>query len=164
MGLMDFGRRPVPPDIEPPAGRIKTREELLDLIIEARKGKKAIRIYLVEQSGYMSQFFLTSKSKLNKPDSESGLCSGPSFYRVNGRKLSTWKRRSEPKHRYRPDDILCGSYGIGVPQFGGSPHYAFTNRIAAERYSLFLKTHKAYIQYVSDWHRYCDRSFSGWMS
>lgn len=151
--------RPTPPEIEPPAGRIKTREELLDLIIEARKDRKAIRIYLVEQSGHMGQFFLTSKSKLNKPEAEDGLCSGPNFYSVNGRKLAGWERHRAPKHRYYSDSILCGTYGIGVPQYSGSPHYAFTNRLLAERYSLFLKTHAAYMKYVKDWHAYCDRTF-----
>jgi hypothetical protein len=160
MGLMGFGRnRPACPEIAPPDGRIRTREELRDLIIEARKERKAIRIYLVEQSGHMSQFFLTSKSRLEKPEHEHGLCSGDNFYSVKGKKLAGWERRLEPKHRYYSDRILCGSYGIGVQQYGGSPHYAFTNRILAERYSLFLKTHKAYAQYVRDWHAYCANVF-----
>ncbi len=160
MGLMGFRySQPTPPEIDPPAGRIKTREELLDLIIEARKGKKAIRIYLVEQSGHMAQFFLTSKSRLSKPEAEEGLCSGPNFYSVNGKKLAGWERRRAPKHRYYSDKILCGSYGIGVAQYLGSPHYAFTNRLHAERYSLFLKTHPAYTKYVKDWHAYCAENF-----
>lgn len=160
MGFFDFGRnRPVCPDIEPPAGRIKAREELLDLIIEARKGKKAIRIYLVQQSGYMNEFFITSRSRLEKPEHEDGLCSGDNFYSVNGRQLATYGSRKCPKDKYYKTEILCGSFGIGVPQYGGSPHYAFTNRIAAERYSLFLKTHKAYAQYVRDWHAYVSDMF-----
>jgi hypothetical protein len=153
-----FGQ-PTCPQIDPPAGRIKTREELRDLIIEARKGKKAIRLYLVEQSGHMRQFFITSKSRLMKPDAEEGLCSGDNFYKVNGKALASWDKHRAPKHRYYSTDILCGSYGIGVQQYGGSPHYAFVNRQLAERFSLFLKTHRGYMQYVRDWHAYCERTF-----
>lgn len=153
-----FGQ-PRCPEIDPPAGRIKTRDELRDLIIEARKEKKAIRVYLVEQSGHISQFFITSKSRLKKPEVEEGLCSGDNFYEVNGRKLAYWQKHRAPQHRYYSDRILCGSYGIGVPQYGGSPHYAFVSRQLAERYALFLKTHRGYMQYVKDWHAYCERAF-----
>ena len=157
--IMDFSGRPTCPDIEPPAGRIRTREELRDLVIEARKERKAIRIYLVQQSGYMNEFFITSRSRLEKPKHEEGLCSGDNFYSVNGHQLSTFGSPKSPKDRYYKTEILCGSFGIGVRQLGGSPHYAFTNRVTAQRYSLFLKTHKAYMQYVRDWHAYCDRTF-----
>jgi hypothetical protein len=153
-----FGQ-PSPPAIDPPVGRIKTREELRDLVIEARKEKKAIRIYLVEQSGHIREFFLTSKSRLMKPDADEGLCSGDNFYKVNGKAEASWHKRSAPKHRYYSTDILCGSYGIGVQQYGGSPHYAFVNRQLAQRYSTFLKTNAAYMEYVRQWHAYCDRTF-----
>lgn len=159
MGFMFGLRRPVAPEITPPAGRIKTREELQDLIIEARKEKKAIRIYLVEQSGHMAEFFITSRSRLNKPEYDEGSCSDDGFYSVNGKKLAYWERRKPPAQRYYSDRILCGSYSIGVPAYSGAPHYAFTNRLLAERYSLFLKTHKEYMRYVKDWHAYCSRAF-----
>lgn len=153
-----FGMPKVPTHIPTPEGRIRSREELRDLIIEARKERKAIRIYLVQQSGYMSEFFLTSKSKLQKPDAESGLCSGDSFYRVNGRRLSSLHHRGKPKDRYYADELLTGSYNIGCN--GGSVHhFAFTNRALAERYSNTLKNDPIYRQYVKDWHAYCDRSF-----
>lgn len=160
MGFMFGLRRPVAPEIAPPAGRIKTREELLDLIIEARKERKAIRIYTVEQSGHMGEFFLTSRSKLSKPESEEGLCSGDAFYSVNGKKLATWDRHKAPRHRYYSDKMLCGTYAIGVPAYYGAPHYAFTNRQLAERFSLYLKTHKEYAQYVKAWHAYVGQMFS----
>jgi hypothetical protein len=159
MGFMFGLRRPVAPEIQPPAGRIKTREELQDLVIEARKERKAIRIYLVEQSGHLAEFFLTSKSRLNKPESEDGLCSGPNFYKVEGKRLASWERHKAPRHRYYSSHILCGSYAIGVPAHDGAPHYAFTNRKFAERFSLYLKTHKEYMQYVTAWHAYVSESF-----
>lgn len=160
--MFGFGSAPIRPTIEPPPGRIKNRAELLDLIIEARKEKKAIRIYLVQQSGYLSEFFITSRSRLHKPECESGLCSGPNFYKVNGKQLSAFGNRRHPKDRYYSTDILTGSFNIESD--GSADHYAFTNRALAERYSNFLKNDAAYTKYVREWHAYCDRSFSrmGW--
>jgi hypothetical protein len=155
--MYGFASRPVRPNIDPPAGRIKTRGELLDLIIEARKEKKAIRLYLVEQSGHLGEFFITSQSRLSKPKYETGLASGPNFYSVNGRKLAYWERDAAPKRRYYSYEILTGSYNIEVD--GSSDHYAFTNRALAERYSNFLKNDAAYMRYVREWHAYCDKVF-----
>lgn len=159
MSFMFGLSRPVAPEIAPPAGRIKTREELQDLIIEARKERKAIRIYLVEQSGHVTEFFITSRSRLNRPEHQDGLCSGQNFYRVDGKKLASWERHKAPSLRYYSDHILCGSYAIGVPAHDGAPHYAFTNRQLAERFSLYLKTHKEYQRYVKDWHAYVGQMF-----
>ena len=155
--MFGFGSRPIRPTIEPPRGRIKTRAEMRDLIIEARKEKKAIRVYLVEQSGYLTEFFITSRSRLEKPQSESGICSGSNFYRVKGRKLANWKRDASLAARYYAVEILMGSYNIEAN--GGNDHYAFTNRALAERHSKFLQTDAAYCKYVKDWHAYCDHTF-----
>lgn len=152
-----FGMPRSPTHIPAPVGRIKTRDELVDLIIEARKEKKAVRIWTVAQSGYLSPFFITSKSRLEKPDESAGYSRDDNFYEVKGYKLSTFGNRTRAEDRYYRDRILTGSYNIGCN--GGSHHYAFTNRVLAERYSETLKTDPIYTQYVKDWHAYCDRTF-----
>lgn len=158
--MMRFFNAPTAPThISPPAGRIRAREELRDLVIEARKTRRPIRVYLVQQSGNMSEFFITSKSRLEKPDANPGEpCSGDDFYKVQGKMLTGYGSRRRPADRYYSSHILAGSFNIGVD--GGSHHYAFTNRALAERYSNVLKTDPVYTKYVHDWHAYCDRTFA----
>jgi hypothetical protein len=146
-------RQPIFPQylLSHPVGSIRTRDEVRDLVIEARKTKRAIRLYLVQQSGYLSEFFIASKSRLNKPK-EGSLCSGDNFYCLTG-----WTRSSFDKKYYR-SDMLMGSFSIGVS--GGNGHFAFTNKIAAEKYSSQLKNDATYMKYVKDWHAYCSHAFS----
>lgn len=138
---------------EYPAGAIKHRQEVLDLIIEARKEKKAIRLYAVEQSGHLREMFLTSKSRMVKPK-EDGMCTGPRFYMVeHTRTLYNGYNRKE----YYESHILMGSYDIGVPN--DTEHRLFTNRKLAEQYSETLKNSKEYLQEVKEHHERCNRMF-----
>lgn len=131
-----------------PAGSIKTREEFRDLVIEARKGKKAIRIYLVEQMGHMREVFLTSKSQMHKPTES---VPGDAFF-----KCHVMAKISSPKEYY-PTDILMGSYSIGV--MSSEHHRAFTNRMSAEQYASELKNDPEYVAEVkAHWAR-CERLF-----
>lgn len=151
--------QPTPPKwiYEYPPGAIKSREELRDIITEARKEKKAIRLYSVSQSGSFGILYLTSKSRLKKPKKETGLCSGDSFYSVAVIKEVTWRDRSGTAERFRRDELLCGTYSIGVNP--SAEHRLFTNRTHAENYSKKLKSSKAYMQYVDAWHAYCAKMF-----
>lgn len=49
-----------------PTGAIRGNENLMDLVIEARKEKKAIRLYAVQQSGFITTLYICSKTKMYK--------------------------------------------------------------------------------------------------
>lgn len=138
--------------VKHPPGAIRFRRELLDLVIEARKEKKAIRIYLVSQSGYMSEFFITSKSRMSKPKHETGLASGSSFYSVNG-----WRKSHFRDNGYYKSEILTGSYNIECSS--SSNHCAFTNFLSAKKYSDHLKDDAAYVACVKAHHAWCNKIF-----
>lgn len=132
-----------------PAGSIKTREEFRELVIQARKGKKAIRIYLVEQIGHVREVFITSKSQMQKPTES---LPGDAFF-----KCHVMAKSSFPPKGYYPSDILLGSYSIGV--MSSEHHRAFTNRRSAEQYSNELKNDPEYVAEVkAHWAR-CERLF-----
>lgn len=134
-----------------PPGSIKTREEFRDLVIEARKGKKAIRIYLVEQMGHLREVFLTSKSQLTKSNVES-LKSDERQMRCHVMAHGLYKGE-----RYYPTYILMGSYSIGV--MSSEHHRAFTNRMSAEQYASELKNDPKYVAEVkAHWAR-CESLF-----
>jgi hypothetical protein len=156
-----FARRPVEPTHIPvPKGAVRLRQEIIDLVIEARKTKRPVRLYLVQQSGYLSEFFITSKSRLHKPEAGGyGLCEGPSFYKLTGMSKSGFGSRKRPQDRYYKGDVLMGSFNIEAD--GGAFHHrAFTNRKLAEEYSAVLKSDEIYCKYVRDWHSYCSSAFA----
>lgn len=143
-----------------PPGAIRTRNEIGDLVIEARKEKKAIRVWTVTQSGYLSCFYITSKSRLHKPDDKPHMkdyANDPSFWYVSAfHDHANIGYRTTNKRWFRHDEIM-GSYNI--ESFGGNCHYAFTSKIAALRYSEELKNDEAYLLFVKQHHDRCKRMF-----
>lgn len=124
-------------------GAIKTRNELLDLIIEARKEKKAIRLYAVTQGGYFNELFLTSKSKIDgDPDLE---------------KFTHWSRSVMPGRRFWKSYSCLGDLNIGCG--GHNRHQIFANRRLALAYSEQLKADVGYQEAVKAWHQHCDTLF-----
>lgn len=133
-----------------PLGAILKREEIIELVIEARKEKKAIRVWTVTQSGHLSCFYITSKSRLHKNES-AGQWKLDCYHDHSVIGMKNTNRRWFKNHE------LMGSYNI--ESYGGNCHFAFTSKIAAKRYSEELKNDKDYIQSVKDWHSQCDRMF-----
>lgn len=130
-------------------GAIKTRAQLLDLIIEARKERKAIRLYAVVQSGRFEEVFLTSKSAISMQDS-TGIES-----------FTMFMRSSYGGSRYYRISRCLGDLNIvGKTRAGGhNRHQLFANRRLAEAYSTSLKSDTAYLAAVAERHASFDRIF-----
>lgn len=139
-----------------PPGAIRSREQLRDLIIEARKERKAIRLYAVEQMGHVAEFYVTPKSRLSKPEYESGLCSGEAFYSVDGYR-GCQSYGPGAKNRYYKYKLLCGSYSVGC--MSNEHHRLFQNRQHAENYSRALKDDAEYVLSVKEHWARCDMIF-----
>lgn len=147
-----------------PAGALKTVEEVLDLVIEARKERKAIRIWTVQQSGYLSCFYLISKTKLYRPGGKHPDPSYSSIDNVNHVLYPTVSDHSiigmkSTNNRWFKGHTLLESYGIKT-NFKNE-HRMFTNYKLAKQYSEQLKNDPIYIEDVKRWHAYCGRLFSG---
>lgn len=147
-----------------PTGALRTREEVLDLVIEARKEKKAIRIYTVNQGGHLDCFYIYSKTKLHKkgaPDpTPYPLKKGVLFdmlYPIvhDHRSISSSKtnKRWFKWHEY------IGSYGIKDGSPYPTEHRMFTNKRAAEEYSTLLQNDREYQEGIVRWHKYCNKMF-----
>lgn len=150
-----------------PAGAIRSKEELMDLVIEARKEKKAIRIHTVNQSGYMSVFYIYSKTKLYKTGTPhpnpvlSGIsCPSDVLYPVFHDHSRITKHRGV--QRWFKTDEHPASYGIDDRY--GTDHRMFTNKMHAENYSELLKNDPEYLEEVRQWHAKCNKLFRdiGW--
>lgn len=134
----------------------------MDLVIESRKTKKAIRLYTVEQSGHISEYFITSKTqhyKKGSPDPKPGYQGIDSvadqIYPVY-RKWS-FKGNSGPfKDRYNRDNLF---YGQHVLDDYSSEFRLFTNKMAATNYSETLKNDPEYVEEVKRWHAHCNNLF-----
>ena len=127
-----------------PPGAMQRREDLLDLVIEARKTKRPIRIYRVAQMGHIEEFILTRKSRL-----------GPNKYgfdTVNG-----WNVYS--RGRTVPDRYRRGEFFLGDSVIGHEHHRTFSNRRHAENYAAELKNDPEYVLSVKEHWAYCDRMF-----
>lgn len=150
-------------DAPAPVGAIRTRQEVRDLVIEARKEKKAIRIWTVTQSGHLDCFYLTSKSRLHKPE-DLGLRytseNDHAFWHVDAVVDHSCIGMKGTNSRWFKKHELLGSYNIEAS--GGNCHYAFTSKLAASRYSEELKNDARYQQSVKEHHERCARMFSGW--
>jgi len=151
--------------LEYPTGALQRVEDVLDLVIEARKSRKAIRIYAVVQSGYIRTFFLTSKTKLYRPG---GKHPDPHFSidNVNHVLYPIYADYGSlgytiPKKRYMRGHELLESFGINS-RFE-SAHRIFTGRIAAEVYSQKLQHDSQYMKEVREWHAFCDELFSDYI-
>jgi len=135
-------------------GAIKTRAQLLDVVIEARKEKKAIRLYTVEQAGYQSEIYLTSKSKVFTNDS--GFDS-----------LTCWSKSGSSRQRYYRYDRCLFDLNI-TDRNGRNPghnrHQLFLNRRHADAYGAALRNDATYHAAVKRWHEKCNRLFEdmGW--
>lgn len=136
-------------------GAIRTHAELLDIVIEARKDKKAIRLYVVEQSGYFSELFLTSKSKIEASNNIG-------IWSFNCWTKSAWSSKPYRTTRCLGDLNVVDKDGY---QGGHNRHQLFSNRRAALEYSETLKQDAGYLRAVAEHHRRCDamfRGFYGW--
>lgn len=147
-----------------PIGSIRGYEQLMDLVIEARKERKAIRLYTVEQSGYIQKIYIYSKTKLYKVGqarpkgceyTDHGSILFPVFEEYN------FKAGKPLIERMRKDFFFCDQHILGKHN---SEFRLFSNRKAAEEYSNHLKTNKLYIQDVADHHSRCNEMFRniGW--
>lgn len=147
---------------EMPPGAIKSMEEMRDLIIEARKEKKAIRIYTVNQGGRLGTFYIISKSRIYKKGSpfpdRMGLNRGindigdviePAIHDHSCINMRGTNRRWFKSHEFI--DSYTGDY---------TEHRMFTNKQHALNYSNKLKNDPVYQQEVKDWHAYCDKMFN----
>lgn len=144
-----------------PAGSLQRVQDVLDLVIEARKERKAIRIWTVGQSGYLSCFYILSKTKLYRPG---GKHPDPNYSIDNVNHVLYPTVSDHPSVGYRKTNDrwfktheLCESYGI-MTRFE-SEHRMFTNYKLALQYSNTLKNDKTYIEDVARWHSYCERMF-----
>lgn len=148
-------------EMKPPAGAILYRQEIRDLVIEARKGKKAIRVYTVTQGGRLDCFYIYSRSRLHKPE-DAGLSftseNDPGQWFVDVIDDHACIGRKKTNDRWFKTKEVLGSYNI--ESFGGNCHYAFTSKLAAQAYSNELKNDATYQQYVKDWHAHCDKLFA----
>lgn len=132
-------------------------------MIEARKEKKAIRIWTVAQSGRLGCFYLTSRSRLHKPADKPHMqayADNPSFWYVTAvHDHSSLGYRTTNKRWFKGDEIM-GSWNI--ESYGANCHYAFTSKLAAERYSKELQNDARYLQSVREHHARCDAMFGRW--
>lgn len=153
---------------EYPKGSIRHVDEIIDLVKQARIEKRPVRLYAVEQMGHISHYALTSKVKLHpipKPslDNPGNFCIGPEFRRLevwkiySGDYVSSYLPHEFLISHFHKDRILMGSYGISCNPSG--EHRLFTHKKLAEEYSNTLRNDPVYVQYVKDWHAYCDRVF-----
>jgi hypothetical protein len=145
-------------DAPAPKGSIKFRAEILHLIDEAKE-EGQVRIWIVTQSGCLSSFLITSRSYLVAPEAmeedPAVLCSGPAYYSISNTMSEGSCGPFENK-----DGELLGSYNIESSAM--ACHYAFTNKMMAQRYSEELKNDERYMASVKDWHARCDEMFSDW--
>lgn len=132
-------------------GAIKTRAELLDLVIEARKGKKAIRLYSVEQGGHFGEHALTSRSKI-----ETHASTDYDFVTLHTlSRYSGW---------YKTERCL-GDLNIvekNGRHSGHNRHQLFSNRRSAEEYAAKLAADAPYQQAIKDFHKRMDNIFNRW--
>lgn len=131
-------------------GAIRNRAALLDYIIEARKERKAVRLFAVVQSGHLSEMFLTSKSAISEQDS-SGIES-----------FTCWQRATWTGRKYYRSHHCLGDLNVaGKQRRGGhNRHQLFANRRLAQEYSEILKADRAYLAAVAEHHRHCAKLFS----
>lgn len=149
------------------AGAIRTSQEIVDLVIEARKEKKAIRLYCVGQMGQISAFYLTSKSRYvrnkRERDGSSSLI-GPAYDEVTGFNDHAFGKHTGTNRRWHKSRILAGTYDLGGSSGFSPEHRLFTNRLLAERYGEALKADPEYVAGVkAHWAR-CRTMFSGWFA
>src|ERR1700744_4679569 len=134
-----------------PTGAIRTQRELQDVVTEARREKKAIRLYQVSQGGYFKEMFLTSKSKIFSTETS------PHIKQLAYHMRSTWSsRRYYPVTLWLADNNVTDNNG---KEGGYNRHMLFTNRKAALAYSEQLKNDKTYQAEVKAWHDHCSRIF-----
>lgn len=141
-------------------GAIKTRAQLTDLIAEAGKTKRAIRLYAVEQGGHMSELFITSRTKITIKTFDSGW--QYESFKPWARSTSTWsKERYYQSERSLADLNILGK--TGKPG-GHNRHQLFSNRRLADEYAAKLRGDARYQQAIKDFHRrmYDEASRWGW--
>lgn len=139
-------------------GAIKTRAQLTDLIAEAGKTRRAIRLYAVEQGGHMSELFITSKTKITIQTFDSGW---------QYESFKPWARSTWSKERYFQSERSLADLNIrgktGKPG-GHNRHQLFSNRRLADEYATKLRNDAQYQQAIKDFHGRIDKMFGGWLA
>lgn len=134
-------------------GAIKTRAELNDLLAEAGRTKRAIRLYAVEQGGHMSELFITSRTKVTITTYDSGW-----QYEA----FDAWTRSSSFKERWFKYDRSLADLNIQgkvAGKGGHNRHQLFRNHRSAEDYAAQLRNDAGYQQAIKDFHKRIDRVF-----
>lgn len=136
-------------------GAIKTRAELNDLLAEAGKSKRAIRLYAVGQSGHKEELFITSKTRVQIRTYDSGW-----QYEF----FTPWTRSTISGKRYFQYDRSLADLNIqGKLKAGGhNRHQLFRNKRCADEYAVMLKADPAYIASVKRHHERCSEIFRDW--
>lgn len=125
--------------IRPKSGISKV-EDIIDLIDQALEESSAINLYGVGAKGSITQFFITKFDKINK-DSEASLTYLETSILLEG--------------EIKPYTIILENHGISCfDNYILSEYMLFSNFIAAEKYSKYLKTNKEYLNYVRAWETY----------
>lgn len=148
-----------------PAGALRRVQDVLDLVIEARKEHKAIRIWTVEQAGYLSCFYIISRTKLYHPGGKHPDPVYSSIDNINHVLYPTISDHSsigykKTNNRWFKTHTLCESFGIEIHY--PTEHRMFTNYKLALQYSNQLKNDKIYLEDVAQWHAYCAKIFSSY--
>ncbi len=145
---------------EYPPGAIQHMDDLMAIIIEARKEKKAIRLWTVQQSGYLSPLYIVSKTKRYKagtpnPTSPNDISLHADIIYPVFRDFSSygWSKRWHQSHEYPSQYGINSNFNV--------EHRVFTNKAMAERYSETLKNDRVYMEDVKNWHAECNRMFGG---
>lgn len=145
-----------------PVGALKTRNEVLDLVIEARKEKKAIRIWTVNQLGRISAFYIYSKTKLYNQGAPNPCNDGLEkvlfnmlYPVIHDHTIISHKKTNM---RWFKTHEFIGSYG--VEETYNTEHRMFTNKRAATNYSNTLKNDPKYRADVEAHHQECAKLFS----
>ena len=138
--------------IQYPAGAVKTHAELTDLIAEAGKTRRAIRLHLVEQGGYQASIIVTGKTRIV---ASQGF--GTPIYSFEGWAKATWRPYGWYKsHRCLGDLNIADKTGRSG---GHNRHMLFRNKRCADEYAHQLQNDPVYQQEVREHHARCARAF-----
>lgn len=146
---------------EYPSGAIRTYHELNDLLAEAGKTRRAIRLHIVEQGGHQSEFIVTRKSRVAAGKH------APDIFFINGWASSRWSRSPAAKDRWYKTERALGDLNIlarNGRSGGHNRHMLFRNRRAANEYADSLRHDAAYQASIKQFHARCDKMFGGMWS
>lgn len=146
-------------DAPVPAGAIRFRQEIIDLVSEARETNEPIRVWTVAQGGYLGAFRITPRSRFEVVPHMADVNEDGCYWSVTDTVTEYGFDGEDQVQSYeKSDDEIMGSHNIECSV--GNCHYAFTNGMMARRYSDELKNDEVYQQSVRDHHAYCAHVFA----